>query len=48
MRAEFIFSLYEDLKKEQTADVTDAELRLLINDIRKVMREDADYHETNQ
>ena len=35
-------------QKEQTVDVPDAELRLLINDIRKFMREDGDDYETNQ
>ena len=48
MRAELILDLYDDHKKVQTPDVSDAKLRLLLNDIRKFMREDADDLETNQ
>ena len=48
MRVEFVQDLYEDLKKVQTLDVSHAELRLLTNDTRKFMREDADDFETNQ
>ena len=48
MRAKFVLVLHEDLKKEQIEDVLDTELRLLINDVRKLMREDEDDYETNQ
>ena len=48
MQAEFALALCEDLKKKQKVDVTDSQLRLLINDIRKFMREDEDDYETNQ
>ena len=48
MRAEFTLALCEDLKKEQIEDVSDSELRLLIEDVRKFMRDDADEHEKNQ
>ena len=47
-RSEFILALYEYLKKEQIEDVPDSKLRLLIEDIRKFMRDDEDDYETNQ
>ena len=43
-----MLDLCEDLKKVQTLDAPVVQLRLLMNDIRKFMREDADDHETNQ
>ena len=48
MRSTLVLTLCKDLKQEQKVDVPDIELRLLINDIRKFMREDEDCHETNQ
>ena len=37
-----MLALHEDLKKEQIEDVPDSELRLLIEDIRKFMKDDED------
>ena len=48
IRAEFILKLYEDLKKVQVAGVTDEELRTLIEDITKFIREDLEDFESNQ
>ena len=47
-RAEFILDLYADLKKVQIEDVPDSELRLMIEDIRKFMRDEVDDYEKNQ
>ena len=48
MRAEFILDLYEDLKRVQVPGVIDEELRILIEDISKFMREDLQDFEINQ
>ena len=40
--------MYEDLKIVKVPGVKDEELRTLIEDIRKFMREDLEYFETNQ
>ena len=48
MRAEFILNLHADLKKVQIEDVPDYELRLIIEDIRKFMRDEVDNYNTNQ
>ena len=48
IRAEFILKLYEDFKKVQVAGVTDEELRTLIEDITKFIREDLEDFESNQ
>ena len=48
MIAEFIFQLHEDLKRMQVPGVTHEELRTLIEEILKLMREDLEDYETNQ
>ena len=40
MRAEFIFKFYEEVKRVQVHRVIEEELRTLIEDIRKFIRED--------
>ena len=48
MRAQFILELQEDLKKVQVVGVKDDEIRILIEDIRKFLREDLEDFENNQ
>ena len=48
MIVEFILESYEDLKKLQVEGVTDEEIRTLIEDIKKMLREDLLEFETNQ
>ena len=47
MRHEFIFQLHECLKRVQVPGVTDEELRILIEDIRKFIKEDLEYFGIN-
>ena len=46
--ADFIIKLHEDLKKIQGPRVTDEDLRKLMEDMRKFMREDLEDFEINQ
>ena len=46
--ADFILQLHEDIKKVQVPEVTEEELRALIEEIRNFIREDLEYFETNQ
>ena len=47
MRAEFILELHKDMKKIQVEGKLDKEVRSLIEDIRKHLREDTEDLETN-
>ena len=49
LHTKFVIELYKDLKKEQTEEIENQDLRVIINDIQIFMRNERDpEYETNQ
>ena len=48
MRTEFIVKIYEESKRVQPNEVSNEELRKIVNDIRKFLNRNEEEHKTNR
>ena len=48
LRAKFIIDMYQELKRVQPELISNEELRIFVNDIRKYLGQNKEDYETNQ
>ena len=48
MRPEFIIDMYKELKQIQKEEISNKELHVIINDMRKFLQSEKEDYETNQ